>query len=411
MVGRLADLEEAIDSLSTVDVDALTDGELHDAVVELQRQRARLGAFAATLIRRWDQRQVWAVDGSRSAAQRLARDTCTSSSTARLELRRARQLSAMPGTAEATLTGALSLDHVDLLGRASRAPRSALFARDEAILVAECRRLRFGAAVRAVTYWSHRADAALGHEDAPPSEAAALHASSTLDGSVVVNGVLDPIGGTVVVDELARLERELYLADQRDGIVRTTSQRNAAALVAMAERSAVAPADGKRPRPLFTVLLGDASFTHLCELANGTVVTPAQLAPWMTTADLETILFDGPSVVVSVSHKRTFAGALRRAIEVRDRRCQHRAGCDVPADRCDVDHIVPWNQRGPTSQFNGRLECPAHNRHQDKHDAGAQPRPARPITRLDEVRARLRWRYSRDDADPTRSADTMHGGP
>ena len=56
MAGRLADLEEAIDSLSTVDVDALTDGELHDAVVELQRQRARLGAFAATLIRRWDQR-------------------------------------------------------------------------------------------------------------------------------------------------------------------------------------------------------------------------------------------------------------------------------------------------------------------------------------------------------------------
>jgi hypothetical protein len=317
----------------------------------------------------------------------------------------------MPGTVRAVLTGTLSLDHVDLLGRANRSPRTGLFARDETILVAECRRLRFGAAARVVTYWSHRADAELGHADDPPPECAGLHASTTLDGTVVVDGVLDPIGGAVVVDELARLERELFLADQRDGVVRTTSQRNAAALVAMAERSAVAPADRKRPRPLFTVLVGDASLTHLCELANGTVVTPAQLAPWMTTADLETVLFDGPSVVVSVSHRRTFTGALRRAIEVRDRHCQHRAGCDAPAHRCDVDHIVPWNERGPTSQFNGRLECPTHNRHRDKHDAGAQPRPARPVTRLDHVRARLRWRYLRDDADPTPSADTMHSGP
>ena len=39
--------------------------------------------------------------------------------------------------------------------------------------------------------------------------------------------------------------------------------------------------------------------------------------------------------------RRFFRGALRRAIEVRDRRCTHPSGCDVPAERCDIDHIVP----------------------------------------------------------------------
>jgi 5-methylcytosine-specific restriction endonuclease McrA len=66
--------------------------------------------------------------------------------------------------------------------------------------------------------------------------------------------------------------------------------------------------------------------------------------------------------VVSVSHRRRFTGALRRAIEVRDRHCAHPSGCEVPAHLCDVDHIVPWSQGGATSQENGRLLCSTHNR-------------------------------------------------
>lgn len=35
--------------------------------------------------------------------------------------------------------------------------------------------------------------------------------------------------------------------------------------------------------------------------------------------------------------------------------------CDTPADRCDGDHIIPWNADGPTTQDNGRLHCAFHN--------------------------------------------------
>ena len=126
------------------------------------------------------------------------------------------------------------------------------------------------------------------------------------------------------------------------------------------------------------MLLGDGAFSELCELANGTVITPRDLVPWLGAAELETILFDGPSTVLSVSRRRSFTGAIRRAIEVRDRHCQHPAGCDIPADQCDIDHIVPYTHGGLTSQFNGRLECPTHNRHHDCHDHGATaPQPAR----------------------------------
>jgi hypothetical protein len=62
-------------------------------------------------------------------------------------------------------------------------------------------------------------------------------------------------------------------------------------------------------------------------------------------------------------------------------------------------------ENGPTSQFNGRLECPTQNRHPDKHDHYATPQQPRPVTRLDELRARLRWRYHRQDTDDTGEDD------
>jgi hypothetical protein len=176
----------------------------------------------------------------------------------------------------------------------------------------------------------------------------------------------------------------------------------------MATRSAATPADARRPKPLFTVLLGDDSFTELCELATGTVLSPHQLLPHLDVADLETILFADLLTVAAASPTRSFTGKLRRAIEVRDRHCQHPSGCDVPAPDCDVDHIVPDVDGGPTAQWNGRLECRPHNRDPLKHDHGAAPFPPREVGVLDEIRARLRWqlRHEHPDEYPGRPALT-----
>jgi len=134
------------------------------------------------------------------------------------------------------------------------------------------------------------------------------------------------------------------------------------------------------------------------------------MVPWIDTAVTETILFDGPSTIISVSTRRCFTGALRRAVEVRDRHCQHPSGCDVPAADCDVDHIVTHRDGGPKSQFNGRLECRPHNRHADRHDHNATPTPTRPVDRLDQIRARLRLSHLHDhphDHDDDNEADGL----
>ena len=96
--------------------------------------------------------------------------------------------------------------------------------------------------------------------------------------------------------------------------------------------------------------------------------------PWLTTADLERIVFDGPSRVIDVGVKqRLFGGATRRAVEVRDRFCTGFA-CDEPAARCEVDHVLPYALGGLTVQDNGRLRCPAHHDGRRKRPrAGPEP--------------------------------------
>src|SRR5262245_7867461 len=166
MYAEVEQLNEAIDALLTLDLDSLTDPELDAAVVELQKQRARLGVVAARLVGRWDRRRVWAGDQSCSAAARLARDTKTSISSARVELRRARRLPSMPATEAAVVAGELSLDHVELLGRANRPWRNLVFADHEQTLVTECAKLRYAQAKQAVDYWCQRADTETAEADA-----------------------------------------------------------------------------------------------------------------------------------------------------------------------------------------------------------------------------------------------------
>jgi hypothetical protein len=89
-------------------------------------------------------------------------------------------------------------------------------------------------------------------------------------------------------------------------------------------------------------------------------VAPGDVAALLDEAVIERAVFDGPSRVMDIGRQRRFTGALRRAIALRDRECTHRH-CDRPADRCDADHIEPWEAGGLTTQRNGRLLCPFHN--------------------------------------------------
>src|ERR1700729_4224569 len=130
----------------------------------------------------------------------------------------------------------------------------------------------------------------------------------------------------------------------------------------MAVRSKAMPDNARRPEPLFSVLIDFPTLAgRVCELANGGIVSPGSLVPWLDQAWFERVVYaPGKRVECSIT-ARFFTGATRRSIEVRDRHCTH-PSCEAPAERCEIDHIIPYAQGGETTQENGRVYCAFHNR-------------------------------------------------
>jgi hypothetical protein len=396
-------LTEAIDELLAVDVQALTDTQLHDLTIGLQRQRSRLAAVRANASGAWDGRRIWSEDGSKSAGARLARECRMDPNAAASEIRRARKLRSMPATATALGDGSLSVDYADLLTRANTGDARALFARDEQMLVNLLGPMRYSTAKRTVAYWRSRADDESEKKRAD-RQIGGRHgcADRTFQGGVHVSAFLPRVGGTGFYDEFHRLERQLFEEDLAEArrlhgddamahLARTGAQRGADAMMLMAERSASAAEGGRKPAPLFTVLIGYETFAgRICELEDGTVVHPAELQQFLAEAEIERVVFDGPARVIEVGERtRFFKGALRRAIQVRDRHCQDPAGCDEPITRCDVDHFEEFEDGGLTTQENGGLKCGFHNRRKSRMKRTGPPNRPSAQQRLDELRRRL----------------------
>jgi hypothetical protein len=368
----LSGLTAAIDQLVEADPASFADGE---SMETFQRQLARLEAVMTTATAAFDASGTWGLDGAHSAAAWLATRCRLPQGLARRLVRRGRALGTLPACARSWSAGAISGAHLDTLAAVRRPATEAALARDEATLVDQAEHLRFESFTRAVASWGQLADPDGTEADAEARRARRhVYLEASFGGTYLGQITLDPISGAIVAGALGRLERELFEADWAVArttlgreptvadLARTSGQRRADALVEMATRSETAPPDGRRPAPLFSVLLDYPTLQgRLCELAEGTVLAPGALLPWLDRAHVERVVF-GPDRRVEVSATaRLFSGATRRAVELRDRECTH-PYCDRPVAACQVDHIVPWTAGGPTTQENGRLLCPFHNR-------------------------------------------------
>ncbi len=368
----LETLSETIDRLVESDPYSFADEE---SIQILHQELARFESVVTRASAAFDASDRWALEGARTCADWLATRLRMPKGHARRQLRRGRELHHLPSCEKAWSEGEISASHVDAISKLRRASTQDALDRDEQMLVSQAATLRYESFVRALDYWEQLADPDGTEEDVQRRrDRREVYLDASFDGMWMGKITLDPISGTIVADELGRLEREMFEADWAQArcelgrepttadLSRTHGQRRADALIEMATRSRTAPADGRRPTPLFTVLVGyETIHGRTCELANGTVLSPGALVSWLDQAYIERAVFSpGRRVEISAT-ARLFTGATRRAVELRDRRCAH-PYCDKPAGDCEVDHVVPFSVGGPTIQENGRLLCDFHNR-------------------------------------------------
>lgn len=154
---------------------------------------------------------------------------------------------------------------------------------------------------------------------------------------------------------------------------RTTRQRRADALFALAAGAAAvgcdcgstdcpARGDGIEPGQIVIHLLAEAG------TLSGDSDRPA-LLPGYGAVPAESVReLAGRARVKPLKRPDNFSAelhyrpsaALADFIRCRDLTCRF-PGCDKPAEFCDVDHTVPWDQGGPTHPFNLACLCRVHH--------------------------------------------------
>ena len=195
------------------------------------------------------------------------------------------------------------------------------------------------------------------------------------EGMGVLLAELDPLSYQQVRKainvEYDRLWRDDGGRDGTPDDVRTAPQRLADAFVALltdvgrrgpgsTRMQLIAVADIERLR-------GDNP-TGVAEIVGGEALPQTVLERLMCMATVTGVVFDGKGQPIWVGRDRRFpTEAQIKAIIARDRTCRG-TGCAAGPERCEIHHIVPWEEGGLTDIDKMCLACPMC--HHNIHDRG-----------------------------------------
>jgi hypothetical protein len=198
-----------------------------------------------------------------------------------------------------------------------------------------------------------------------PVEQRALTISTHADGTVTGRFDLDAVGGEKVKTAL----ESVVQADRPEGDTRTRAQRQADALVALADRQLAGGGlpvlRTVKPHVVVTIGIGDlvaeGPGPGTASMGFGATISAAR-ARWLACdAQVSRIVMgpEGTPLDVGRTHRVVTPG-LRRAVVARDGTCVF-AGCDAPHHWADVHHLVHWAHGGETSLANSALLCEPHH--------------------------------------------------
>jgi hypothetical protein len=189
-----------------------------------------------------------------------------------------------------------------------------------------------------------------------PTDERSLTLSAFADGTVMVRGQLDAVGGK----KLRAALEAIVQADRPKGDRRTRAQQLADAMVQLADNS-LASSDlpflrTVKPTVVVTIpdadLLDPATGPATATTAFGSLLSAAKARQLACDGSVIPITVDGDGLPLDVGRtKRVVPPHIRRAVELRDEACVF-AGCGAPKHWCDVHHLIHWLFGGETSLEN-----------------------------------------------------------
>jgi hypothetical protein len=283
------------------------------------------------------------------------------------------QLPRLPKCAEAVADGAIGFAHLSVIARtwsalAKATPESELVEDDllerakassAGRLWHDCMRLRHALDPEGVA-----------REQRIAVEERRLQFTVWDDGSVLISGQLDPIGGAALRTALEPLAQPMGQGDDR-----CLERRQGDAVVELSLHSLdaglVPQHASQRPHLQVTTTLETLQGlpgSPAADLEFSTPISSLTVQRLACDASITRVVFGPESVVVDVGRAtRSVSAPTRRALNARDQHCQW-PGCERTASFSAAHHLVHWIQGGATELPNLILLC--HRHHWMVHEGG-----------------------------------------
>jgi hypothetical protein len=308
-----------------------------------------------------------------TASEWIRHNCKTTSSVAYDSINVGAQLHRLPRCADAVAVGEIGFAHLSVIARTAKAldglRTEPAFAEDELL-----QRARESSAGR-LWHYCMRLRHALDPEGVAQEQRIAveqrrLQFSVWDDGSVLISGQLDPIGGAAVRTALEPLAQPMGEGDDR-----CLERRQADAVVELAthalDAGQVPQHASQRPHLQVTTSLETLQGlpgSPAADLEFSTPISAVTVQRLACDASIARVVFGPESVVVDVGRAaRVVSGATRRALNARDQHCRW-PGCERMASWSAAHHVVHWTQGGKTDLSNLLLLC--HRHHWMVHEGG-----------------------------------------
>ncbi len=313
---------------------------------------------------------AWDEDGSVSASDWMRFNCHMTAGAAANAIAVGESLERLPESHQAVVDGEIGFAHLAVMARTAEALGERF---DEKVLVEKAKENSPGKFFYICHHARHAADPkTYAAEQAEQAQQRRLKLSTWMDGSLMISGQLDPIGGAAVLAAFAPLARRSGAHDHRD-----QEQRNADALVEICMHSLDSGLIPQRASQRTHLQVTTSLETLLAlpgapaaEMEHSLPISSRTVERLACDCSVTRILLDSESMVIDVGRaKRTISGPQRKALNVRDKHCVW-PGCERPASWTEGHHLVHWLHGGGGDLPNLALLC--HRHHWLVHEGGWQ---------------------------------------
>ena len=267
------------------------------------------------------------------------------------------QLQRLSESEDAVLEGRIGFAHFVLLARTAAAIGGRF---DETRLLQKASELSVRRLHNECMHARHAANPdGFVNEEKEGVEARSLTLTTADDGVVLVQGILDKVGGAALRTALEPLAQRAGKGDHRK-----LDRRLGDALVDLSMHGLDNGVPSRRTHLQVTTsletLLG-LSGAPAAEMEFSLPISAKAVERLACDCSVTRILLDSESMVIDVGRaKRVVSGSQSKALKVRDRGCTW-PGCDRPASWTSAHHVVHWIRGGSTDLPNLVLLCYRHH--------------------------------------------------